>query len=272
MYVILGLIALPIVLLLLVIFLILCLGKIRYRVDAEVGNENAIHVEVSYFRYLVRYAFSYVDGEMKSHGRIVWKRIGEEPESKLEPEPERESEPIEYKSAEPINPSGSTISIKTETPTTKTEAPPNKEIEKPIKQEEKKPEDKKPKGKKDLVGFLNQIREFAAEHDVKNIIGLTFKCLGKLLKAFKPKHIDISGEIGFDDPATTGWTMGAYEAIVGVAGFRPYIRILGNYFEKALHLNIDTHGRTRVGSLFWPFVWLVFQKPVRKLIWKQIRG
>ena len=266
LFVLLGIIALPIVLLLLVFFLILCLGKIRYRVNAKVGDKNAADVEVSYFRWLVRYAVKYADGETDVKGRIAWIKIGEEKPEAIQPEPESELEP------EPAP-----IPHKIETSPSLTM---KKEIEQPQEEHEKKekaPEkpkemknEKKKKEKKDPLGFIKQIREFTSEHEIKKIIGLTFRCIGKFLKALKPKHIDISGVIGFDDPATTGWAMGSYEAIVGVTGLKPHIRILGSYFEKALRLDIDTHGRTRLGSIIWPFLWLALQKPVRKLIRKQI--
>ncbi|MCL2361892.1 MAG: hypothetical protein FWC73_08790 [Defluviitaleaceae bacterium] len=258
-------IALALLLLLLIFLLIACLGKIRYRINARVGDETSAQVEVSYFLWLVKYAVDYTDSKMETQGRIAWVRLGKEKTAPPKPAPPPKS--TTYKTTKTIKPVETTKTAETKAPPS-----PRKEVKQAPQKQTGEKVKKEKQEKKDPLGFIKQAREFMSENEVKKIIGLTFQCMGKFLKALRPKHIDISGIVGFDDPATTGWTMGAYEAIVGISGLKPHIRILGSYHEKALRLDVNTRGRTRLGSLIWPFIWLTFKMPVRRLIFKLIFG
>ena len=268
LFFVLGAIALPIVLLLLIILLVFCLGQVKYNVDAKVGDETAAHVEIRYFLRLVRLVVSYVGGETKIRGRIAWVRIGEDKARKEKKR--RRVKGRKRKKRRVINnvPEDSNV---------------NKDVR--VSDEAKAPDESKPfsKGiatdstpdeeKNDRPSFIERVKQIRAtltEIDVKTIIGLVFQCLQKFVKAIKPKRFKISGVVGFDDPATTGWAMGAYEAFVGVTGLRPHIRLLGSYHEKALRLDIHARGRIRVIRLFTPFIWLYLKKPIRTLIHKHL--
>jgi len=260
LWTLLGIIALPIVLFLFIIFLIICLGKIRYRINAKIGNETTAHVEVSFFKWLVKCTFMYANGKMDVNGRIAWIKINSD---NKEPKPE----------ASKTKTTDDTSTAKTPTPfeakaTHKEPLHQNQNITKHKPEREKKHK----KEKKDYLGNIKNIMEFMSENEIKKIIYLTIQCFAKFLRVLRPKYINVSGVIGFDDPATTGWAMGTYEAIVGTTGLKPHIHLLGSYHEKALHLDIDTNGQIRLGSLIWPFVWLTLRKPVRRLIYKQIFG
>jgi len=260
-----GIIALAIALVLLVIMLIMSLGKIRYKIFARVGDNNTAHIQISYFLWLVRIAVDYSDNNLETKGRIAWVKLGKRKSNP--PKPSRATHKA-------------TASTTATSTTAKSPHPVGEKKEniepapKPVqaKKEEKQAKKKEKSEKKDTFGFIKQSWAFMSENEIKKIIKLVFICFGKMFKALRPKHVDISGIVGFDDPATTGWVMGAYEAAVGVSGLRPYIQIQGSYHEKALALDVDMHGRTSLGRLIWVFVWLIFQKPVRRLIRKQISG
>jgi len=126
------------------------------------------------------------------------------------------------------------------------------------------------KEKKDRLKPLKQVKAALTYPDRKIIMSLCFKCLQKFFKALKPKKLDIYGVIGFDDPCTTGWVMGVYEAAAGVMQLRHKVRLVGSYHEKALDLAIKTEGSTRLWSLIWPFIWLYLHKPIRVVLHKHI--
>jgi len=148
------------------------------------------------------------------------------------------------------------------------------------------PESVEPKKDKKNNGpsILDQIKAVWTYPDRKTIMALSFRAIQKLLNALKPNHLEISGIIGFEDPANTGWFMGTYEAMLGVfsknprrrfwrkdtIALRDRISLLGCYFEKALRLDIEIAGRTRPIRLIWPFIWLYLQRPIRKLVNKLI--
>jgi len=283
---VLGIIALPIVLLLLIILFILCLGRVKYNVEAQVGDDNSAHVEIRYFMRLIRVAISYAGGETQVRGRIAWVRIGEDKPKKKKKLRRRKSQ--KKRRAEAID-----ISIdsdkftslsdvidyaKSERAKSKPDAEDDEAVDSTKTSVETKTstssdssasQEKSPDpeaDEKDSPSLLKQVKAVLTYPDLKTIIGLAFQCLHKFVKALKPKRLDISGVVGFDDPAATGWFMGAYEAATGVTGLRPYIRLLGSYHEKALRLDIVTYGRFRLGRLFTPFIWLYLKKPIRNLI------
>ena len=236
-----ALIALPLALVLFVIalllFIVLCLGRLRYRVDANIGGNTTAFIEVKYLMRLVHCVIIYKDGKFNNRIRVAWMRLGEE-------KPRKAKKPRKVKSHK-----------------AKSEPPPPKPTP---------PHPEPDEEKKDRLKPLRQAKAVLTYPDRKTIIGLCFQCLQKLFKALKPKRLDISGVVGFDDPAATGWFMGAYEAAAGVMQLRRKVRIVGSYHEKALLLDIDAKGRASLGRLMWPFLWLYLKKPIRVLIHKHI--
>ena len=281
----------------LLILAILLIGQIRYSIKASIHDKQTAHVNVTYLFRLVRCTLIYKDGEQRSRISIAGMQLGGKPSKKKQKKrnakttaPKNESQPKTdvathaedfVRGAEKkdyakkvtsliniANNAGDADSIVKE----KIPAPPVPAITimETRPPEPEKADEKEEKEKKDRLKPLKQAKAVLTYPDRKIIMSLCGRFLQKLLRALKPRHLDIHGVIGFDDPCTTGWAMGSYEAIVGVTGLKPHIRILGSYFEKALRLDINTHGRTRLGSIIWPFLWLALQKPVRKLIRKQI--
>jgi len=286
LWVLLGVILSPLILLLLIIFLIMSIGRIKYNIDARIGQEKSAYVEISYFMRLIHVVINYADGKLEQRIRVAWMRLGEEkPRKKRKGRRRKKS----TKAKNPTKPDVNPPSTKTEThdgTTAKgTKPDPNynaasasapdattTQHDKSLDSKTTPKNDKAPpkEPKKDRLAPLKQVKAVLTYPDRKTIIALCFQCIKKFIRALKPKHLRINGIIGLDDPANTAWLMGAYEALMGILRLRQNIQILGSYHEKALHLEIETHGRTRLGSLIWPFIWLYLKKPIRTLIHKHI--
>jgi len=236
----LWIIALPLIVLVFVIALllaiVLCLGRIRYRVDTHIGSDTTAFIEIKYLMRLVHCVITYKDGKFDNRIRVAWMRLGKEKPPKV----------VKPRKAKKSRKDDKSKTLK---------SPPLPEPE---------------KEKKDRLKPLKQAKAVLTYPDLKTIIGLCFQCLQKFAKALKPKRLNISGIIGFDDPAATGWFMGAYEAAAGMINLRQKIRLIGSYHEKALLLDIEAKGRTRVFSLLWPFIWLYLKKPIRVVLHKHI--
>jgi len=290
LFFVLGILAQPFVFILLIILLVMCMGRIKYKIDAKVGEENSAYAEISYFMRLVKLVVSYAEGETKIRGRVAWVRIGEDKPKKMKKSRRKKSsKKMQVKRIASSMEDKDFASIGDAINYAKSEMKKNKDDAHDNKANDFTPVDSKgiaftkrdstessqdtksfkkesPEQEKDSPGFIALAKAILTYPDLKTIIGLAFQCLHKFVKALKPKKLDISGVVGFDDPATTGWFMGAYEAAAGVTGLRPHVRLLGSYHEKALRLDIHAHGRFRVIRLFTPFIWLYFKKPIRTLI------
>jgi len=279
--------------LVLLIVLILLLGRIKYKINAHIGGDTSVYVNVSYLMRLVRFVVTYKDGEYKNKGRIAWIRIGEDKPKKDEKAADKE----------PKKPAAMLLNDYTESNTRSTT---RNYTTAPVKEEEKTPHpessvvtdmhketpsqekevtqkpsdppaadpspDDNPSTSNSPTSILAHLRALLTYPDLKIIIGLCLRGIQKLLHALKPKHLDIYGVVGFDDPAVTGWFMGAYEAAAGTMGLRHKIRLAGSYHEKALRLDIDAKGRIRLIRLIWPLIWLYMKKPIRTLINKLRKG
>ncbi|MCL2404464.1 MAG: hypothetical protein FWC92_02835 [Defluviitaleaceae bacterium] len=238
-----------------VLFTILSLGQIRYRIHASIASEKTAYVEVTYLMRLVHFVYAYRDGKQETLTRIAWMQIGDDKPQKKKRKTKAATSATHATHAQKIEstpqptPAAEQVNKKIDTDA-------NKENNKDIK--------------KDRLGPLKQVKAVLTYPDRKIIMSLCIKCLQKFVKALKPKHIDITGVIGFEDPSTTGIVMGTYEAVVGTLGLRHKVQLLGNYLESALELNIETEGRTRLWRLWWPFLWLYLHKPIRVALRKII--
>jgi len=276
--------------LVILIALILGLGRIKYKVDANIGDDTAVYVNISYLLRLVRFVITYKDGEYETKGRIAWFKLGEEapPQTAAEKHAEKETKKLVSTMIDDYTFSNSRSvtrdyniahakEIKHYVSDTKEEeapdiAPPEDAIESDETAKEaktkKKPRktEQAPDENKSETSVFTKAKLILTYPDLKIIIALCFQCLGKLYRALKPKRLNIQGVVGFDDPATTGWFFGAYEATLSTLRLRDRIRLLGSYHEKALRLDIDIKGRVRLFRLLWPFLWLYLKKPIRAAI------
>ena len=337
LYVVIGIIASPFVLLLLIILGILLCGRIKYDIEARVGAANDARVDVRYFMRLVHVVFTHKDGKSDTKVRVAWKRIGEDKPKPKRKKPNRKkrkdsasvaatphtqkqahtikdaatdvvgadlvsarasedsdaspqtspkstdsnlhivgagsSRPSlaeKHRSSHTSQPSTIDISSRREDPAPTVHKAntgkqsytisANEGLSKPPSQEEK-------TTPKSLYTKAKAIWNYPARPQITT---LTLQALKKFFRALKPKRFQIRGVIGTDDPATTAYVMGAYEAAMGILQLHQNIKLYGNYHEKALELNIEAKGRTRLGRLLWPFLWLYLKKPVRTVIHKYL--
>ena len=130
------------------------------------------------------------------------------------------------------------------------------------------------KDESEFGGILSTIQSVLTYPHRKIIIDLCISALKKMSKHLKPKKIDISGVIGFEDPAHTGWLLGMYEALAGILKIRQNVRLSGdfNVLSTVVKLDVSVKGSVNIARLSWPIVWLAVQKPIRGLIWGLVKG
>jgi len=136
----------------------------------------------------------------------------------------------------------------------------------------KKDESKLPREKVDAKGaklnlgeIIKDIGQALTSAHVKTTIRLGTTALKKMLKVLIPKKLDVSGVVGFADPAHTGWFIGFYEAVVGLFNIRQQVRFAGDFEASATVVRVDAfvQGSVSVARLAWPLIWLVLHRPVR---------
>lgn len=238
LWILLGILALA--LLIFLIAIMLASIPIRYKITATTGDSTTAYVEASYFFRLILFIYEYRNDEDTMSLRIFGfrKKLSDENGSSY---PE-----------EPI----------AETPIT------------PIQEAEKSPQPKKspPKGKeeeKSTFGETATIIQTALTYPHRKIIMKS--CLGTLKKIIiilKPKKIDISGTVGFSDPAYTGVFIGAYESLVSMLRLRKQVRLAGDFDTPAFaaRLNVFVCGSVSAIQLMIPLIKLIIQKPIRMII------
>ena len=268
-----------IILFLLLIIVVFLLGRVKYRIDAHIGDDTSVYVDVRYLMRLFRCVAVYKDGKFDTRTRIAWKRLESDKPQQEEEEKKMTSADIEQAITSAIT-SAEKIYSKSDEADLNEEPEPTPEIiqeatteQEPGPEQEPEPEPSTPEPKKTLkerINSLKQLKDVLTSLDIKTIIGLCFQALQKFVRALRPKRLDIYGVIGFDDPCTTGWVMGAYESAMGVLNLGPNVRVYGSYHEKAMRLDIKAKGRTRMFRLLWPFVWLYLRKPIRVVIHEHI--
>jgi len=231
-WILLYLILLPIAVLILLAVL-LCILPIRYSVNSQIGENNSTSVKVSYLFGLVGFVYEFEDGKSVSVFRLLWFRwvLGEDPTENIK------------KSKSAVKASKAKQSVKKEGNT----------------QEE--PEN-------DKQNIVDKLKAILTYPELKTIIKLIFNALRKTCRVILPRRLRISGEVGFEDPSTTGFLMGAYEAGVGMLRLRDKINIIGNFTADStiIRLNIFARGSVSVARLSIPFIMLVIKKPIRTLI------
>jgi len=112
---------------------------------------------------------------------------------------------------------------------------------------------------------INAVLEFPNKRLIASLVMGTLKKMAKLLK---PKHINISGTIGFTDPATTGMFFAAYESVAHLLDIRQNVKLDGNFDTEKTTVALDVYvkGSISVGRMILPLIGLALKKPIRELI------
>ena len=123
--------------------------------------------------------------------------------------------------------------------------------------------DEKEEEKGDFAIGFSGVKLLLTNLDIKSIISLVIILMKKLCRKIMPKHLLVRGVVGFSDPCSTGQFIGFYEAAAGAADIRSAIDLQGDFNQKNLELDLQLAGRFAIASLIGPFIWFVWQRPVR---------
>ena len=213
---------------------------VRYKVKANLGGETSALVRVSYLFGLIGYIFEHSNGESTTQLRIAWFKPGAKAKSRKMKTPKKPDPPRASKS----------------------------KIFTRNKNREPSPKSEKPKSK----GILKSAKAVLTYPNRKIIMNMVIEALRRTGRVLWPKHLNITGEVGFPDPMHTGLFIGAYEALAGAFGLRRKVCILGDFTAESMvvRLNIYARGSISVARLSIPIIWLLLKKPIRTLI-KDIR-
>ena len=240
-WILLGILAL--FLLIILLTFILMAAPIRYEVSANVGEKTTATIKVSYFFRLIYFVYKYDDNIGTSTLRILGFR-----------------KKMNFGDFKPKNDDSAKKEILQKLKLNK-----GKNKEKEANEHEN--EEKLGLGK--IVGSIRTVLTYPHR---KTIINLSLCAIKKTCKVLKPKKINISGIIGFEDPATTGFFLGAYECLAGMLKARQHIRLAGDFNASSTTVQLELFVKGSISGLrlTWPILWLAWQKPIRGLIWGAI--
>lgn len=88
--------------------------------------------------------------------------------------------------------------------------------------------------------------------------------LGKVIKAILPRKWNIDGNIGFEDPSTTGKLLGALGAMYPILG--NHIRIIPDFENEVLEIEGKVKGHIRLGNLAYQLISLLLNRHCFKFI------
>jgi len=148
------------------------------------------------------------------------------------------------------------------------------EIEKAVKKSEKLGGVEKPEKAEDVEkvkaadskdskeGIFAKIREAG----FGEVFGHSKQMLGRVFRAIWPRRLEIGGEIGFEDPSTTGQVLAAIYGggqILRRRGTK--IQIEGNFDEEVIRLNGRASGHFRLITIAFAVLRWYLKKPIRAL-------
>ena len=88
--------------------------------------------------------------------------------------------------------------------------------------------------------------------------------LGRMIKAILPRKWRMTGEIGFDNPATTGQLMGVLGAMYPILGNK--VQIVPDFENKVMNIEGSVKGHIRLGNLLYQLVSLLLNRHCFKFI------
>ncbi|MGF6989000.1 hypothetical protein M2145_000302 [Lachnospiraceae bacterium PF1-21] len=283
-----GIILLAILGLLVLLILIVLFLAIKYEVSGESAGDlesTRVRVKVSWLWSLLRVRFSYSKEDSKLSVKILWFELIKE-ESPDESSHESTSE-ISHEVVPAREDSGESTSVTKEPPPPKAEVP---RISTEATQGTKEPEEvKAPKVKKSkaektswkdkatkifqkikytlksIYDKITSVKDFLNEETTKIALRYLFKQLKKLLRRLTPKRFKGSVNIGFDDPATTGYLMAGYSALKPLAAFKE-IELYPDLENKVLSGDLYIKGKIRMVYFLGMAITLLLKKEIRQTV------
>ena len=87
---------------------------------------------------------------------------------------------------------------------------------------------------------------------------------GKVIKVILPKKWNINGNIGFDDPSTTGKLMGALGAMYPILGNK--VQVVPDFENEVFEIEGEAKGHIRLGNLTYQLISLLLNRYCFKFI------
>ena len=251
-----------------VLTLILISIPVRYNVKANTGagREHTAFVKASYLFRLVRGRYIYENGEGKLEAYIAWFDLGKRLNAPKVEKPEED--PGHQEAYTPENSKILAMIEKYVEPDSS--AKPDEAEEAPPVTPGSKPKfSDKIKSIKEKYAELKRKKDAVLTYPNRKIImELTWRMVKKIFKVLKPKHFNIYGTVGFEDPSKTGMFIGLYEVFAELLKIRKNVRIGGNFDTPttAIALYIDVKGSINIARMTLPIIGLLIKKPIRTLI------
>ncbi len=266
---------LAIILLVLVAILIIALAlllfvPIKYNISAEKSTRLYANLEIKwfikaiYFRYKISNKCKKVI--FKVFGKTIYKNK-KDTEEKIKREEEIQEETKE--------------DIKKETHTKETkeskidnikaekERKVTKQVETIIKDEKDKAEDIVTEEiKEDSV--IQKLKNLWNYPDRKEIVDTSIKLIKRIFETLFPQKLDVNLEVGFDNPAITGYIL-ALSSILTLY-FGNTINVYGNFEKSTLNGKLDAEGKFRLYRIVWALLAFIITKPIRKIIWNYLKN
>jgi len=212
------------------ILIIVLVVPIRYKINVSTGQSGGTEalVRVTYLFGLIGVIYDYSGGLGTTLFRIAWVKFGSKKK------PERKKKTAKTKRKKKIK---------------------NKETPKTSLKE------KYTKIKSNASGVLTY-------PNLRIIIGHVLHTLKKLWNTTKPRRLNVSGTIGFEDPSTTGLFFAAYGVVRQILGLGQNVDISCNFNTPCtiVQLKIYVKGRVCIGRVVWLILMLAIKKEIRALI------
>ena len=243
-----------------ILVLVVLFAPVKYRMNIRyIDKELTYDVKMSYLFHLISANLKQMGTENEKMFRVAWKRYP----GKKSDEPEEEKPVQESEKAKEREPPGEKMRTK----------------------KKQKGAKKKKTNKISIVDrikkFYNSIKNIIQNYkslnlDIRALIRDLILALKQLLRALKPKVLNMNLEFGLESPDLTGMGVGALAILKSsVEGSNRRYKIIleGNFEEKVLNLTAQVKGSFMLWFALWPFIKFYFSKsmkPVRKAIMSKL--
>lgn len=291
-FILLGILGLILLLVLIVLFV-----PIRYEVYGEFCKEDKTFkskVRVSYLLRIVRFKMTSNNEKVEPSLKILWFDLLNKKEKKPKVKPKKATGDVrEEKSAEKIELPDSNITeneedikekeekdVETHEPevSKKSSKEDNKTNKKKTKKRSRIPKENKEKNFtiekicdkiNELIRAKDKILNFINDGVHRRALSLIKAKIIKLLKRLRPRKFKINGEIGFDNPALTGYAAAGYSVFYPYIG--KYIMIHTDFENEVIDGTIYVKGKICVWYFLVFALSLIIKKEIRQSI-KDVRS
>lgn len=137
------------------------------------------------------------------------------------------------------------------------EEKPEKEANEEIKKKKRKKEKKEHKAKNNLESMFDM--KFIKE---------AFEYLKKIIRQVKPKHLQLKGVYGFEDPSLTGMTAGFIYTLQGIVP-QSKLQLQPCFADEVFELEAEVAGEILIGRIVYDTARFFLKPDIRKKIFKR---